>query len=146
MNRIQDTIRALRSTADQLEALIQEKPIVSKFKNQLLEHYALGDPVLFAQFDGFEHCHKSDDLMPGDADSHCVMSTQAHELRRSGHSVRVQIRSGTDAKTAVILLQKILADVKSTAKHGGEKAFTFASKHSMPTAAELGYPDSEVPF
>jgi hypothetical protein len=125
MSNIYDTVKALRATADQLEQLFQGKPRPT-LKNELLKHYADGEPALFAQFDAFTNCHKFDEFMPPDKDGHCLMSTQAHELRRSAHSVRVQIRSGTDAKTAVTLLQKILDDVKSTAKHGGAGAFTFA--------------------
>ena len=84
-------------------------------------------------------------MMPGDDRGHCVMGTQAHELRRSGHSVRVQIRSGTDAQTAVILLQKILADVKGTAKREGENAFKSAEQPINDCFWRFSESD-EVPF
>lgn len=141
---IPNTIKALRDTADKLEALIQDK-VSPTHKEKLLRHYAEGDSVLFAQFDGFTNCNRFDELMQPDGEGHCLMSTQAHELRRSEHSVRVQIRNGTSAKNAVILLQKILADVKSTAKHGGATAFTFADDSQIHDGFS-GLDDSELPF
>ena len=53
MSTIQGTVKAMRATADQLGALIKTKPSQTQ-KEKLLKHYADGDPVLFAQFDGFE--------------------------------------------------------------------------------------------
>ncbi len=139
MSTIQDTVKALRATADQLEALIQDKPSPT-LKSELLKHYAGAEPVLFAQFDAFTNCSKFDELMQPDEAGHCLMSTEAYELRRSEHAVRLQIRAGTTAKDAVSLVQKLLSYVRLRAKDEGDAAFSFPCEGPHGTGEIDGVP------
>lgn len=126
MSKLQDTAKRLREAADTLERLYADSA-TPDLKSELLKHYGQGKPVLFCQVDGFTNVQPGDCIMGADDERHCVLQTEAYELRNTSHAVRLQIRQGTSNAEAVALVQKILAFVKRIAEERGPDAFAFAS-------------------
>ncbi len=63
--------------------------------------------------------------------------------RHSDHVARLQIRSGTPAAVAVVLVQKILNDVKALAKSEGATAFTL---RAYTRHAPSDFDNDSIPF
>ncbi len=115
-----DYAKRLRAAADMLDELHGKQ--TPTHTQELLNHYATGTPTLFKQIDAFTTpVENYDGVMYADKDGHCVMQSDEYELRHSDHVARLQIRSGTPAAVAVVLVQKILNDVKALAKSEGQQ-------------------------
>lgn len=131
---LQDTARRLRDAAAALDALCSDGEPQTR-KDELLRHYGEGEPALFVQFDADAPGEHADGWLLPDNDGHCVSWGETYELRRSNLPVRLQIRSGTDAATALALLRKIVAAVESVAKEAGENAFHLNEQAFVPRPA-----------
>ncbi len=139
-----DYAKRLRAAADMLDEL-NDKPTPTRTQ-ELLKHYATGTPILFKQFDAFTSpVIDFDEKEYADKDDHCVMQADEYELRHTPHIARLQIRSGTPAAVAVVLVQKILRDVKALVKREGEKAFTLRG-HTRGAPSGFDDLDDDIPF
>ncbi len=135
--------KRLRAAADALDEL-NGKPTPTH-KQELLSHYATGTPTLFKQFDAWTRYEDSAGNLCIGKDSHCVVQSDEYELRHSGHVARLQIRSGTPAALAVVLVQEILNDVKALVKSEGATAFTLR-EHTRRAPSGFDDFDDEIPF
>lgn len=113
----------------------------SPVKEYLLRRYADGTPTDYFQFDAFKMCRLDDSMMPADEDGHCLMGgSTVTELRNSGVDVRLQIRIGTNAKEALLMLEKLAFMVRQQVERGRTELVE-SEGYSRRLIAEMPFPE-----